>query len=155
MTTVARSPERLGQFLDRTRALLLGNRDALISWASTRSQPFATSFFLSGHSWIAETHVSPLSEGLQDSSPWAWTARVSYVRLELEKGHLSETKQLLGLATGRKGRTGGSALGSLGGGEAPSAPHRLRAHYKHCNLVSAPALIKGSLDTLRPLQITD
>lgn len=30
-----------------------------------------------------------------------------------------------------------------------------RAHYKHCNLVSAPALIKGSLDTLRPLQITD
>lgn len=65
MITVARSPERLGQFLGRTRALLLGNRDALISWASTRSQPFATSFFLSGHPWIAETHVSPLSEGLQ------------------------------------------------------------------------------------------
>lgn len=65
MTTVARSPERLGQFLGRTRALLLGNRDALISWASIRSQPFATSFFLSGHPWIAETHVSPLSECLQ------------------------------------------------------------------------------------------
>lgn len=71
MTTVARSPERLGQSLGRTRALPLGSRDALISWASTRSQPFATSFFLSGHPWIAETHVSPLSEGLQGSSPWA------------------------------------------------------------------------------------
>lgn len=56
-------------------------------------------------------HHSPrVSRG---SSPWAWTARVSYVRLELEKGHLSETKQLLGLATGRKGRTGGSAEGKL------------------------------------------
>lgn len=77
------------------------------------------------------------------------------MRLELEKGRLDETKELLGLATGWKRRTGGSALGSLGGGEALSAPHRLRAHYKHCNLVSAPALIKGSLDSLKPLQITD
>ena len=43
----------------------------------------------------------------------------------------------------------------LGRREALSAPHRFAAHYKHCNLVSAPALIKGPLDTLRPLRSTD
>lgn len=61
MTTVARSPERLGQSLGQTGALLLGSSDALISWAPTRSQPFATSFFLGGHLLIVETQVSPLS----------------------------------------------------------------------------------------------
>lgn len=43
----------------------------------------------------------------------------------------------------------------LGQREALSAPHRFTTHYKHCNLVSAPALIKGPLDTLRPLHSTD
>lgn len=69
-------------------------------------------------------------------------------------GYLDGTREV-GLVIGRKGRTEGFALGSWGGGEALSASHRLLAHYKHCNLVSAPALIKGSLDTLGPLQIAD
>ena len=43
----------------------------------------------------------------------------------------------------------------LGRRGALSAPHRFAAHYKHCNLVSAPALIKGPLDTLRPLRSAD
>lgn len=43
----------------------------------------------------------------------------------------------------------------LGRREALSTPHSFVAHYKHCNLVSAPALIKGPLDTLRPLCSTD
>ena len=43
----------------------------------------------------------------------------------------------------------------LGRREALSAPHRFMEHYKHCNLVSAPALIKGPLDTLRPLCSAD
>lgn len=88
------------------------------------------------------------------SYPWAFTAGVSFKWLELGKGYLDETKEV-GRATGWKGRADGFVLGSWGGGEALSASHRLLAHYKHCNLVSAPALIKGSLDTLRPLQIAD
>lgn len=101
----------------------------------------------------AETQVSP--ESLPGGSdPWAFTSGVSSKWLELRKGYLDETKEA-GPATGRKGRAHGFALGSWGGGEALSASHRVLVHYKHCNLVSASALIKGPLDTLRPLQITD
>lgn len=73
---------------------------------------------------------------------------------QVGKVHLDETKELC-LTAGKKGRADGFALCSWGGGEVLSAPHRLLVHYKHCNLVSAPALIKASLDTLRPLQIAD
>jgi hypothetical protein len=72
-----------------------------------------------------------------------------------EKGHLDETRAFWARQPAGEEGLGEPASGSWDGGEALSAPHRFPAHYKHCNLVSAPALIKGSLDTLRPLCSTD
>ncbi|KAK2102147.1 Serine/threonine-protein kinase receptor R3 [Saguinus oedipus] len=72
------------------------------------------------------------------------------------KGNLEEAKGPWTRRQARKERLGGGCLQAPGAeGEAPSAPHGIAAHYKHCNLVSTPALIKGPLDTLRPLCSTD